>query len=593
MGLPPALCLSGSHFRHILSVLQEKYLIIDRSSRAPSQPVYGNGRKNFNFHICGNILKLDDFPEPVEQPKSQPQQRNLDQGPTESLEDYLRRKGVAYEPTKEANKFYVECPYKAGHTGGKQGKTDSYVFDDGTGWGYFCSHAHCEHRRTWEAFKSGMGISNGKRNTSTYNNHSSEQPTDELDLSPLPIEENILPKFPEDKDIFIEGFEALYEAYAKTHVWSPEMLMAMGIGAVSFVGRHSNVRTHEKSPTYPLSSYILAVGESDLTAKSQAISEIKKWLSQTEEVFQPLSNVQSIEGVLKALNISLQDDDYEEATRYCLFDEGSIVFENTRRSGTKNLLAGLNELWLCPSNYATGRAGGPAHDIEYIEHPYLCCWGNIPTKLIASVFRMDDMIGGSLNRWMPFFIQPKRETMRYPHAENKMYDTWIKILKAIIGHSRSLMFTEEADDARFKWFDKLRGKAIDENKQTGETRYHTQAVRIAALFALAGNDPNDNNVHIQHWETALTIVQYLHNCAEFLYKNIGATRLGETENEIMDVLNKHGNQMTLNDLSMKTRRFDADERNRILDILEKDARVMRYKKKSEKGRPLIMIRRIT
>ena len=364
--------------------------------------------------------------------------------------------------------------------------------------------------------------------------------------------------------------------------------MAMGIGAVSFVGRRSFVKTHEKSDAYPLSSYILAVGESDLTAKSQAISEIKKWLSQTEEIFQPLSNVQSIEGVLKALNTSLLEDDYEEATRYCLFDEGSIVFENTRRSGTKNLLAGLNELWLCPQNYSTGRAA----DTESIEHPYLCCWGNIPTKLIASVFRLDDMIGGSLNRWMPFFIQPKPETMRYPHAEPKMYDTWIKILKAIFSHPRTFIFTEEADDARFNWFKSLRDKAIEENKQTGETRFHTQAVRIAGLLALAGNPSSDSKVHLKYWEAALSIVRYLYNSSEYLYRNVGATRLGEAENEILDVLNRHGNEMSLSKLARSARQFDADERNRILDLLEKNGQILRYKEKSEKGRVHIMVRRI-
>ena len=432
------------------------------------------------------------------------------------------------------------------------------------------------------------GYSNGHSTKSTYQNGEKDPNSELINLSPLEPEENILPKFPESESIFTEAFEALYEAYAKTHVWSPEMLMAMGIGAISFVGRNSYVRTHEKGKAFPLSSYILAVGESDLTAKSEAITEVKKWLAQVEDKFQPLSNIQSMEGVLKALQLSLDDKEYGEATRYCLFDEGSIVFENTRRSGTKNLLAGLNELWLCPASYATGRAA----DVEGIEGPYLCCWGNIPTKLIASVFRMDDMIGGSLNRWMPFFIQPKRETMRYPHAGTEMYDTWIKILKAVTSHPRVFTFTEEADDARFNWFQGLREKAIDENKQTGETRYHTQAVRIAGIFALSGNDTNDDKVHTHHWEKALEIVRYLHNCGEYLYRNIGATRLGEMENEIIDVLNENGNDMTLSDLTLKTRRFDADERNRILDILEKDARILRHKIKSEKGRPIVMIRRI-
>ena len=60
----------------------------------------------------------------------------------------------------------------------------------------------------------------------------------------------------------------------------------------------------------------------------------------------------------------------------------------------------------------------------------------------------------------------------------------------------------------------------------------------------------------------------------------------------MDVLNRHGNEMKLSDLGDKTRQFDADERNRILDILEKNGQILRYKEKVQGKRPWLMVRRI-
>ena len=229
-------------------------------------------------------------------------------------------------------------------------------------------------------------------------------------------DEIALPSFPDyEGELFLGAFQALYQAYAGSHVWSAEMLMAMGIGAFSFVGRGARVRTHERSNSMALNSYILAVGESDLTAKSEALTEIKKFMYQVDAGFDPVSNVQSIEGLLTALNNGEGSGGTSGGTaeRYCLFDEGAVVFENTRRQGTKNLFSGLNELWLCPPTYATARAAG----VNKVENPYVCCWANIPTKLIASVFRHEDMIGGSLNRWLPFYIQPKVKTERYPHAD--------------------------------------------------------------------------------------------------------------------------------------------------------------------------------
>lgn len=427
----------------------------------------------------------------------------------------------------------------------------------------------------WSNERRGKG--NGKERTASV---------DDLDLSPLPVSDTaIVPAFPDyEGETFLGAFQALYQAYAKTHVWSPEILMAMGIGVYSFIAKGTFVKTHDKANAVPLNSFILAVGESDLTAKSEALAEIKKIMYTVDHDFRPVSNVQSIEGLLTALNES------DSPERYCLFDEGAVVFENTRRQGTKNLFSGLNELWLCPQTYSTARAAG----VSKVVNPYVCCWANIPTKLIAAVFRHEDMIGGSLNRWLPFFISPKVKTERYPHAEAHPYDVWIKELYRVHDNSRSrtLTFTEDADDSRFAWFEGLRSKAIESGEQIGESRFHTHAVKLAGIFALAENDSIDDEVKLHHWEAALTVVRYLSDCAEYLFRNVGATRLGELENEVLDVLAQHGNEMSLNALTQKTRRFDREERSKLLDLLEANKQIIKYTERT-KGRPKVMVRRIS
>ena len=169
------------HYNHILEQLTDEFPIISKVSRAPTQPVFGNGREGFNFHICGNILRLEDYPIPEEPPKTYTQQQTFDSD--ERLDEFLRRHNIPYTETKTPDKFYVDCPYKDGHTGGKQGPTDSYVFDDGTGtgWAFYCSHAHCANKRTWQAFKDGNGIKNGNGNyqaKTTKKNSNPESPED-------------------------------------------------------------------------------------------------------------------------------------------------------------------------------------------------------------------------------------------------------------------------------------------------------------------------------------------------------------------------------------------------------------------------------
>ena len=85
------------------------------------------------------------------------------------------------------------------------------------------------------------------------------------------------------------------------------------------------------------------------------------------------------------------------------------------------------------------------------------------------------------------------------------YDMWIKRLKSVYsayGTDRRLIFETEADDARFNWYDTLRQNAIKGGTQTGESRFHTHAVKLSGLFALADNPIDNDNVTIEHWETA-------------------------------------------------------------------------------------------
>ena len=506
-----------------------------------------------------------------------------------TLESYLRSHRVVYTPcTEEQGKYFVECPNKSNHTGAINKPKDAYVFDDGKAWAFNCSHTSCKKNgdATWDAFKRGNGISNRTPNLGTLAK-TPPSPEPELNLSALPTTESNHPEFPDTQgDLFLGTFQFLYNAYAETHIWSPEMIMAMGLGTISHLaGRETTVRTHDDANAENLNTYILAVGESDLTGKSAALSEIRKFISHCDYDFSPISNVLSLEGIVGAMT-----GEGNPAWQYCLFDESSVLFTNARREGTKNLLSGLNELWLCPPTYRTAKA-----DLDStLTQPYLNCWGNIPTLLIPSVFRQEDMIAGTLNRWLPFYISPKIETVRHPHAIADLYDAWIQYLKSVFDHetSRAFIFNQEADDARFDWYDKLRRNAIQKGIQTGESRFHTHAVKIAGIFALADNAVSDNEVKITHWDAAIGVTRYLADCYDYLFKSVGATRMSEIEIRILEILNDNGNEMTLSALNRKTQSFDIVERDKVLDLLEKNAIILRYKQKS-KGRPSVLIRRVS
>ena len=200
----------GKHYRQIHNQLTKMFPIITKVDRAPSQPVYGNGREGLDFHICGNILNLDDYPlEDSQSEESKQQTANLQQqnfSPNETLEEFLRRHHIEYTLGKHSGKYYVNCPYQNNHTGQKQGKTDSYVFDDGSGWAFYCSHAHCANKRTWTAFKEGNNIRNGNGNAKQNHQPKTAEPPTEDQIEQSDEDEQMV-KFPED--MFYGVFENL------------------------------------------------------------------------------------------------------------------------------------------------------------------------------------------------------------------------------------------------------------------------------------------------------------------------------------------------------------------------------------------------
>ena len=156
----------GKHYRQIQLALAEKYPIIPKIARQPAQPVFGNARAGYNEYILvGNILKLDDFP--FEDPKSKvstPKVKPRKDVQTVTLREFLDKHKIEYiEDSKNdpryPNRLFVKCPYSSGHTGGICKEKDAFVWDDGKGFAYFCSHTSCA-PHTWDRFKDGYGISN-------------------------------------------------------------------------------------------------------------------------------------------------------------------------------------------------------------------------------------------------------------------------------------------------------------------------------------------------------------------------------------------------------------------------------------------------
>ena len=424
----------------------------------------------------------------------------------------------------------------------------------------------------------------------------------------MPVDTEIqAPIFPDsDGEHFPGVFQDLYKAYSQTHVLTAPAIMAMGIAAVGHAaGRRVIVKASEvSSEKVFLNTYTLLIGRSDLTAKSDTREELNALLKLVyHREFYPVTDVQSIEGIIRAMETEQdkhKDENpgkdfydrkgYLEGSRmFVMLDEIATLFANARREGTKNLLSAINKFWKCPAVERVARAKCE----QIVEYPVLSVWGNITPEQVVEYLQGLDMTGGTINRFMPFFITPKVETIRHPHPVVEYYTRVVQCLQIIADsrQQRTLIFSTEADDARFDWFSKQRAEHLASEDDKGETRFHTTAVKIAGIFALADNSESEDIVELHHWNDALAVTRYLIESYNFSFRDVGSSKLSKLEHKILEVLNSNGNDMTLTDLSKNTRTVDTKTRLEVIESLQQSGQVQTYAETTS-GRKKLFIKRI-
>ena len=603
------------HYSQIILALAKDFPIIPTVDRYPAQPVFGNARKGTNeFSTCGNILSLDDYsfqPEQPTQTPEMPQGASKDSIPTQTLLEYLNTHSIENAPTPKHGKYFVVCPRRESHTGNKQGRTDSYVWEDSKGWGFYCSHTSCANHRTWEAFRTGNGIKKSEFTERKPPAAAAPEPgpAPEVEHDPvMPVDTEIqAPVFPDSEGEHFPGvFQDLYQAYAHSHVLTAPAIMAMGIAAVGHAaGRRVIIKSSEQSSEKVfLNTYTLLIGRSDLTAKSDTREELNALLKLVyHREFYPVTDVQSIEGIIRAMETEQdkhKDENpgtdfydrkgyFEGSRMFVMLDEIATLFANARREGTKNLLSAINKFWKCPAVERVARAKCE----QIVEYPVLSVWGNITPEQVVEYLQGLDMTGGTINRFMPFFITPKVETIRHPHPVVEDYTRVVQCLQIIADsrQQRTLIFSTEADDARFDWFSKQRAEHLASEDDKGETRFHTTAVKIAGIFALADNSESEDIVELHHWNDALAVTRYLIESYNFSFRDVGSSKLSKLEHKILEVLNSNGNDMTLTDLSKNTRTVDTKTRLEVIESLQQSGQVQTYAETTS-GRKKLFIKRI-
>ena len=549
-----------AHYRSTFTQLANEFPIISNVARAPSQPVFGNGRKDFNFHIQGNILNLDDYPKHVEKQQTTPSYNNREHLPNETLEEYLRRHNIAYEESKNG-KLYVECPYKHGHTDGKQGATDSYVFDDGRGWAFYCSHAHCQDRRTWDSFKTGYGIRN------TFNkieeHFSTELPDPEIEQSdedPMEVE------FPE------EIFYGIFDTYRKSLEGRTPVPDAFAFASLKHIisaslGRRIHVESQK--PIFP-NIFTGLIGESASAHKGISLYVAKQLLEKADPNVFILPRTTTEEGLIDMFNIpelkSGTNDDNEDYNYYingiaelvpheeldemvnatdshesirimAAFEEISAILNQTKKVTYSGITDRFMELYDMPKVILVGNKQEKAR----AEFPTFTMIGASAFELIEQSLEQHYITAGFTNRIEWYIGQEKPPIFLYKSADPEMWTECVNEVQKIRDSylvGQSFTISDDAYKLGDQWNKEFTKhlQQIDNILIKGSMkRMKIFVIKNALIFAALEHRGNFQ-ITVDDMLRAIQLSQYSCTVVEKLFGNFANTEHQRVCNRIIEIL---------------------------------------------------------
>ena len=577
---------SEKHYHQILLTLANEFPIIPAVERSPAQPVFGNAREGFGFHTCGNILKLADYPykPPTETSTDSDQQRlHLD----ESLEEFLRRHHISYESTGTSNKFYVKCPYEARHASGKNGPTDAYVFDDGKGWAFYCSHASCANNRTWEAFKEGYQIDLYKGKPDSYQDKRDYQQAKgeerearearknawtESDIERAEDTGDTDPEFPDD--LFFNVFAEYRDAWDGIAPFHDSFLFATCKHAVSAVlGKSVFIESGVR--IYP-NHYTGLVGASADAQKSTTLSAMQKYiLSKADPNVEPLRALATPEGLINLFVepkvMEAKDDDgndityyrggyadsipedripelqaqqcEEESVRICaVFSELSTALLKGKKMHAQGLIETLLQLYDCEPMIQSQTKENPT----VAEFPTFSMIGASTMILLEESMGTEYIFGGFANRFEWYLTGDPKPAMFLwgmpkQHKLNKVVDkigklrsTWCKD-----GRPTGFSISKEAIELGQNWTEKIDVVIREEeNPLVVESvkRAKLHVLKNSLIFAVLTNTPDNAVVGQEHIEKAIALAGYSMSVAKRIFASYASSDVHRVEKRIIEIL---------------------------------------------------------
>jgi len=356
--------------------------------------------------------------------------------------------------------------------------------------------------------------------------------------------------------------------------------------------------------------FTILMGPTKKGRKSTAANFSIDLLSKTDEgLVRILRGLSTPEGLIAQLQIpgeeELNDEDSNipeierrramsvssfEGYRLLVFhNEFASLLKKAKRDTSSGIIQCLTDAYDCPETLDVPTRTYPLS----ARQPIVSTIGLSTKSWLEGNLSIDDLRGGFVNRHTFYLWTETSPIPDPPPPDQKLLGQITKQLHDIRqyrqGKQTQYTFSSEAKKLLTEWYNdeyytEYDNEAIDDASQ----RIDSHVRKLALLYAVLENEPDNTEIHLAQLETAIQVGAYWKAAVKELFGSFGFSKAARADMKLLELIQE--NQYTKRELQMRIGgNMSAPEFNKTLKALVEAERVLYATDPNNKKRQILII----
>ena len=344
------------------------------------------------------------------------------------------------------------------------------------------------------------------------------------------------------------------------------------------------------TPLYP-NFFTCCIGHTALARKSTALALAESVLETADPGVFTLRSAATPEGLLAALKlpdfdnevgglhdnstkIEVMRDQIEEGVEGVRLQLSIDEFSHLLKKAGKTHGDGLIQMLATAYNMPTKLQHPTRIDPLVADRPCVSLIGATTLHWLESSLKLEDIQGGFANRITYYLGSESHWLFEDQPGDVKRLQSVAKEINALrlkYPVATRFRFDQETAVAGQKWYESLRQELNQEQNPLvvmASARTDVHVKKLALLFSCIENMPDDHQIHLEAFEKALVLADYLQKVVAHLYQNFNFSEEKRLETKIVEVLNGKP-RLTAREISKRISWASTKQVNEAVDQLLK------------------------